>query len=598
LGVTEADIGERRDEAAPNAAGSGRETDASAEGSRPSLPRLALSLGAVAAVAVGLPLLTASHYGAFGIVRNDDWSYLLTLFNWVDTGHLDFNSWVSMTLLAQLALAAPIVIAFGRNVALIQVETVMIGLAGLYVVEWMAFAVTRRLWKATFVAILVAAGPLWGPLAVSFMTDVPAFAVSMLAVALGVRALRDERVSMPYLVGSIAAGLVGFWIRQYAAVPVIAIAIIGGLQLRREGLPRRLRTFAVTLIITVVAAIVFYAFWRTIPHPRAFSPSIPSGHSIKATAYKGTGIVRLVGLLVLPAIVAAGPGRIVTRAWRTAVDTTIFLGLGTAALLAFTASAAPNIAFAGNYVTPNGVLANGVVNGERADIFPAGGFPILLVLGSVGAVLLALALVPLLHEIPGRVAARDWQPREPVTAFLGLVVAGYAVAYFFAAITDIAVYDRYVLPVVPLISVLLLRPGFAATDRVEDAVRQRRRTGRRHAGAFAALALLGVVGFVYTADSAAFDGSRWKTAVDATTAGWTRNQVRGGFEWTNFYAGSREHHGVRYCVRVVLDPPQGIHTPGAIAHEYYRSPLRPAVPVVAIRSRAPCTPGRKLRGQR
>ena len=39
-------------------------------------------------LAIGVPVFVSAHYGALGIPRSDDWSYLLTLFRWVDTGQL------------------------------------------------------------------------------------------------------------------------------------------------------------------------------------------------------------------------------------------------------------------------------------------------------------------------------------------------------------------------------------------------------------------------------------------------------------------------------------------------------------------------------
>jgi hypothetical protein len=560
---------------------------------RPSPARTVGAVAAVAAAGLVLPLAVARAYGALGIVRNDDWSYLLTLFNWVDHGRLDFNNWVSMTLLTQLVLAAPIA-AFGHKIAWIQLETALLGFAGLCMVMWFAFSVTRRLWKATFVALLVAAGPLWGPLAVSFMTDVPAFAVSMLAVALGVRAIAG-RVSLPYLFASMFAGLVAFSIRQYGAVPLAAVVVVAGWMLWHEERPRRLWPFLVATATMVVAAGVFWAFWRTIPHPKAFSPSMPSGHSVRATLYKGTGAVRLVGLLVVPAIILAGPVRIVQRAWRVAADTTMFVAAGTLAVLGFTGSEGPNIAFAGNYVVPNGVLADGVAKGARPDILPGGVFPALIVLGSIATALLAVTVVPLLHEIPARVRDRDWAPRDPVAAFLGLVVAGYAAAHFLAGVTGIPIYDRYALPVVPVVAVLLLRPRAAeARGAATGPPPDRTARLRPWAGGLALAALAGL-GFVYAADSAAFDGTRWKVATAATDAGWSRRQIRGGFEWTNYHAGTPVGRRGRYCVTVVVNPPGGADGPDVVAHDGYRSPLTGRVEIVARRTRLPCTPARTPR---
>jgi hypothetical protein len=552
----------------------------------------------VAAVAilgvVGLvvPVVIARMNGAMGIARNDDWSYLRTLFNWVDTGHLDFNSWVSMTLLMQLVFAAPIVFAFGHNITLIQLETAVLGFAGLCLVLWIGITVTRRIWVATFAALLVAVGPLWGSLSVSYMTDVPAFAVSMLACALGVRAFKRPTVSLPYLIASLAAGLVGFTIRQYAAVPPIAVALVGGYVLWRERSKPRILVFLLTCVAVLAAAAVFWAYWRTIPHPKAFSPEMPSSHSIRATLYKGTGLVRLVGLLTFPAIVAAGPTRIVRRAWASARDTTVFVGIGTVALLWYTAASGPNIGFAGNYITPSGILAQGVATGHRPDILPTGMFTLLLVVGSLAATLLVLDLVPLLHEIPARVHARDFELRDPVTTLLGLVVAGYAAAYFAAGVTNIPLYDRYALPAVPLVAILLLRPSARVATVAGDARRKQNRLAARSGIALLALTF---VGAVFALDSASFDGTRWKVAVAATHQGWTRPQIRGGFEWANFYSGLRNARNIPVCVVVVVNPPKDIPKDRIVATGYYRSPLRDPVLVAAVRNRTPCTPGPRKR---
>jgi hypothetical protein len=138
--------------------------------------------------------------------------------------------------------------------------------------------------------------------------------------------------------------------------------------------------------------------------------------------------------------------------------------------------------------------------------------------------------------------------------------------------------------VVPLIAILLLR-----TPRTEVAAAPARtRRGLVIAGS-AALAVLAFVGYMFTADSAAFDGSRWEVATAATHAGWRRSQIRGGFEWTNFYAGTRVKQGAPLCVHVVLDPDVERNDPRVVAYGFYRSPFHDPVPVVALRSNVPCT---------
>jgi hypothetical protein len=131
---------------------------------------------------VVLPAVVASHYGALNIPRSDDWSYLLTLFHWVDSGRLTFNGWVSMTLIGQIAAAAPVAAIFGHNITAIHLYTSLLGLVGLLGVVVLGRRTLVSLWAGVFVAVTIAIGPLWSPLSATFMTDIPTFTVELLAL--------------------------------------------------------------------------------------------------------------------------------------------------------------------------------------------------------------------------------------------------------------------------------------------------------------------------------------------------------------------------------------------------------------------------------
>ena len=175
---------------------------------RPSAPfwGFVLLLGLVSCV---VPIIAARHYGALGIPRGDDWSYLQTLFRLVDHGRLDGNHWVSMTLIGQLGAAVPVVWIFGGSITAVQCGVALAGFAGLLATYWMSVHVIGP-GRAALVTITIALGPLWGPLAASYMTDVPAFAASMLALALAVAALRRAPLSVPLVAASLAAGVFAF----------------------------------------------------------------------------------------------------------------------------------------------------------------------------------------------------------------------------------------------------------------------------------------------------------------------------------------------------------------------------------------------------
>ncbi|MBJ7381705.1 MAG: hypothetical protein JHC66_03865, partial [Acidimicrobiia bacterium] len=109
--------------------------------SRPSIlrrnaPGAAISLGVVV-VGFVIPMWIARSQGALGVARGDDWSYLVTLFRWVDTGRMEFNDWVSMSLLGQLWIAAPIAAIWGHATTIVQTQTAILGSIGLLCVLWL-----------------------------------------------------------------------------------------------------------------------------------------------------------------------------------------------------------------------------------------------------------------------------------------------------------------------------------------------------------------------------------------------------------------------------------------------------------------------------
>ena len=196
---------------------------ADSRGHRPGGSRLAGWL-LIALVGAGVPLVTAWTYGALDIPRSDDWSYLVTLFRWVDDGRLGFNHWAAMPLIGQLVIAVPTVQVFGNSIAAVHVLSAMVGAVGLVAVAIAGGTVIPRR-AAVLVALTVASSPIWMALAPTYMTDHWAFAAEMLTLACGLEFFRRDHASIGWLVASVAFGFVGVTIRQYAAVVVVAVLV-------------------------------------------------------------------------------------------------------------------------------------------------------------------------------------------------------------------------------------------------------------------------------------------------------------------------------------------------------------------------------------
>ncbi|MGZ4801154.1 MAG: hypothetical protein ACXV9P_00985 [Acidimicrobiia bacterium] len=561
-------------------------------------------IGLLAALGVVLPVVVASHYGAMGIPRSDDWSYLLTLFRWVDTGKLTFNGWVSMTLVGQIAIAAPVTAIAGRSITTIQLYTTMIGLVGLVAVVFIGRQVVRPAWWAVFVAATIAAGPLWGPLAPTFMTDIPTFTFEMLTLASAAVAFRRRPLSLPWFAVSVVSGFVAVSIRQYAAIPVMAVIIVAIWMTVIERDWRRLRAVLAISAVFAVAAVAIIAWWSGLPDSKSLSPTFPTFHSVRGTFIKDAGFLRLAGLLILPVVVLAGPVTIVRRAWAASRNLTTLLTTLMVVWLAFTLERVPRTPFLGNYVAREGVLSTDVLSGRRPDLFPRSVFLSLAVVASISGMLIVLAAVPFFTELPRRLRGRELpKPSSPVVALIGLTVTGFAVAYSLAILTELPVYDRYALPLLPLVAFLLLHA--ARRETVGETVGAAAGPPRaRTVWAGVAFALLAILGLCYATDSASFDGTRWKLAEMVTKKGYTPTQVGGGFEWLGYH---RQHSRTFQrdgeegrinrtfaapCVTVLINPaPSRIR--GQIVAEAESGALsRKPVRIVAFRNKQPCVKGR------
>jgi 4-amino-4-deoxy-L-arabinose transferase-like glycosyltransferase len=562
----------------------------------PSLPnRRPARLGAlalIAVVAVLAPLLIARHYGALGIPRGDDWSYLLTLFRLSDTGQLNGNNWVSMTLLGQLVIALPVVGIFGHDIAALQILTAVVGFCGLVA----TVVLGRRLigvWPAVLVALTVGAGPLWGPLAASYMTDVPAFAFSMIALACAAVGLTRKPIAMWWIAASLVAALVAFSIRQYAFVLLVAIPLTTGWALVSAEKRRRLRPLAIMAVAAVACAFALYAFWQAIPDLKVYVPTFPTSHTVSVTVIKGAGYARLFGLLLAPVVALAGPVRIARRAWSAAPATTAAVSAGLLLVLAAVSAHVPKQQFVGNYIEENGALTRDVMFGRRPDLFPSILYALLVVIATISAVLIVIAVIPPARRLTDRLRTRTFELREPVIALLALVAAGYTAAYAFAMATGVSVYDRYALPVLPLVGILVLH---TARNTSEEPVREPSHRRARIVAAGVALAGIALLGLVYTMDSASFDGTRWRVSEAVTRQGYGANQIDGGFEWLNYYRGHMKPRTITstgaavetssFCVNVYVNPP---HIEGkTIFVGEYTLPTRHAAKIIAIRNNKPC----------
>jgi Dolichyl-phosphate-mannose-protein mannosyltransferase len=491
-----------------------------------------------------VPIAIAWHFGALGIPRNDDWVYALAAFRFADTAKL--NGYGSRAnLVGQLVLSLPVVWLFGHRIAALHVEVAAFGVVGLLAL----FDLTKQVLsprRALFVAVMIAVGPMWASLSAAYMTDVPAFALGMICLTLGARAVRPDDINARLFCAALLVGFLAFAVRDYAIVSPLSVCLTGLWAAGRW--PRRRLFMVIAAVVSLVAlAAVFWAWRRGLP---GFYPTVLTVPSLSSTAsalHTGAQAAVLVGLLASPAVLLAGPGRLVKVAWTRAPRTSIAITFVTVLVLGnelvsprpFGVALLPrpylgNFLGPGNYVLPNGVLGSDTLAGTRADLFPTALFASLALIGFLATVLLVLTALPPLINALGR--ARHGQLGTPTSPALSVVTLG-AVGYGFpcalpALFGPGLVFDRFLLPLVALVGVLALDAGGAR------AVATR---GIPIVGG-AALLALAAFGAVYAANSASFDGTKWSVAEQVARLARSPERVDGGYEWDGYHAGKDLWH--------------------------------------------------------
>jgi 4-amino-4-deoxy-L-arabinose transferase-like glycosyltransferase len=504
----------------------------------------ATAVAVLAFVGGVVPILYAWHFGALGIPRNDDWAYASAAFRFADSGTINGNTWAGMNLVGQLVLALPVVKVFGHHIAALQVEVASLGVIGLVATFDLAKQVVSPR-RALFAATLVAALPMWASLSASYMTDVPAFALGALCLALGARGMEGGTIRLGQFYASLAVGLLAYTVRENAIVAPVAvgaIAVWAATRSRRRRLP-----IAAAIVGFIVCAAIFYVWRRSLPGFVNATPRLPTRSRLGLTAREAVQSVVLAGLVLSPAVGLAGPRRLLRSAWRRAPRTALAAWVATTAAIAVVALRNGGITglIPGDYFLRNGSLGTETLRGARPDLFPVWILTTLLVVGAaVGVVLASLAAASLMTR--GGSRERSMSAGSPARSVIALAAVGYLIACVVpVALGYTYLFDRYLLPVVPLVAILALQTHG----------RNLAGSGRHRIGGFAAIVALAVLGAVYGANSASFDGTKWSVAKHAVIRTGDPRLIDAGHTWNDDHAGKRTHGSLkRPCIVVRAEP--------------------------------------------
>jgi Dolichyl-phosphate-mannose-protein mannosyltransferase len=488
------------------------------------------------AVAIVLAVVACRPFTEAGF--NDDWSYAHIALNLARTGHMAYDGWGTPTVLFQAFLGSWLIKIFGFSFKLLRFSTLPFALG----CGWLCYLLGRSAGlnstSALFGSLAFATCPLFTPLATSFMTDVYGCFFMLSSLYCGTRADGIElstRTRSLWLAAAVAAGFVGGLDRQTAYIAPFSVLLWALWRWRRE---RALFTIAGGLLALLCAAVAL-AFWWQIRQPLGSGMITTYDPSWTRSAIFPAKLILTLTLFIFPAVVPFGAFR-----WQMPSRRYLFYYMISSLCVlggyALYWKAANNIVFPwqDDLITQFGVLPSGIVlSGQRPAVLNHA------IRGMITATVLGVlvwgtaAFLRLLAEGPGGIvhqAGRLWQGilELPAALQISCICAATYIALMVIQ-ARVVVFDRYLLPVIPLTLIGILAPI-------------RKRTGIALApGNWILLAIFALYGVAITHDYYAELGARLAAYRRVEALGVPSRQISGGLEldgWTQVESANRVGH--------------------------------------------------------
>jgi hypothetical protein len=405
-----------------------------------------------------LCVLIARPFANIGFI--DDWSYSDVALRFAQTGHIHYNGWGSPMLLFQAVWGAAWIRIFGFSFDILRAATLPFSTGFVLLVYALGRRVGLTRTFASFGAIAAATSPLFLPLSASFMTDVYGCFFSTLCIYAAIAFLEAQstRAAQVWLIVLTVAGIVGgsdrqtVWAAPLTVIPYIAFA-------RRRN-PRLLRASLIALCVCVASLVFLITHFHTPYAVYEFSAAGALNLMLENGPYALRGLAALsltTALMVSPALFCFARfwGRL-GGAQVLLVFLGCFLFVISCVLVVGQLGAVP---FAVGLLSHFGVLSVGVeLLGRRPPALSIPiriGLSVLVEFGALAYWLLNRGLVQRTSQ-GLKVETRNTFLLFSV-AYTLLLIPGS-----FAGIT----YDRYALPVMPLLIVCVLCRFQSRADKV------------------------------------------------------------------------------------------------------------------------------------
>ena len=484
---------------------------------------LCLVLAGLALVLLLIPPLRAYP-------MSDDWAYTQSLQRLLDLTYRP-HDWTQPIALGHLVWGVPFALLFGLNFTALTVATLVISALCLLVF----YALLRHLNVAPTPALigtaLLGLTPMYLYLTYTFMTDIT-FMLYVLTACLCFVRWAQGRGDRWLLLGSLGVAL-AYLTRQHGIVLLPAM-------LAYLWWARRLnwRTVLMLCAVPALAALAYMLWERTQPTPMvthlvgmtlqevAANPLL----FVWAQMQRSVLVLVLPGLCLLPLAVYFKP-----RKALAAVPIFLFFVFFLVRSLTVYGTAFP--AF-GSLVDNGGLV---MYDYDKAPIWSE---QVWMLVGIAGASVISLYIAGVAGEVwswwrGGRKAKGPELAKEARRNGDPAFIV-YATGVLLAMLTFASPYlfDRYVLPILPMMMLYPLRKMSSHDDRVQEPEQDHVSRTPSHANpAFVAALILPMALFSLLAmrDYKAHSEARWEAAEGLVAGGVQRERVNGGYEWLSWF---------------------------------------------------------------
>lgn len=476
-----------------------------------------------------LPLMIVSPGAEVPLI--DDWNHALSVQRLVESGELHVSDWTATSLIAQVVWGGLFVTLFGFSFTVLRVSTLVLSLIGSLALYALCRQVGITRPRSLMGALLFWVNPLTFGLSYTFMSDVPAVSLQMLATLGYVHGIQRANYRSLFI-GSCFAAL-AFLVRHPGILLPLTVVGFGALDRWPRGVLAR-RTLASAGVPFLAA--LGYGVWsqqRGLPDTQAafFKTLLESGPAEWAKALLLAGyLVIYLGAFLLPLALACGRDglRILSRGRRNPCRRLLagWICIVAGLILVFAVLASITSAYTAwmPYLLHGGILQVAGLGpdnlmGNRATVLST---PIRVILTALSAGSLVLIGTLLVR----RRAIEHRRGRERGAADLLALIALVQFMAIFPVSANLLTgtwlsFDRYFLPLLPPLIVLSL---LAVRD-------VRLSTSLMVAG----LSIFMLFSLAATHDWLAFSRLRWELGEELVANGVALEQIDAGMEWDGWH---------------------------------------------------------------